>query len=137
MTPTPTTSIAAEVKEIPVDRLDPAPWNPRSSTDPAALAELTDSIRTRGILVPLIVRRNGRDRLQIIAGHRRHQAAQALDTCAKSARLANGHTSITFGTEATTPGDIMNESGPLGIVVWLPRERVKDLLAERARAATT
>jgi len=79
MTPTPITGISAEVKEIPVDLLAPAPWNPRSSAEPAALAELTDSIRTRGVLVPLLVRAIAPGRYHIIAGHRRHAGAKAAE----------------------------------------------------------
>jgi ParB family chromosome partitioning protein len=67
------------VREVSVDLLEPNPYQPRDTIDPAALGELTESIRTRGILQPLLVRphpdRPGR--YQLIAGERRWRAAQA------------------------------------------------------------
>ncbi len=61
----------------PVDRIDPNPFQPRSAIDPERLAELAASIRTSGIVQPILVRRHG-ERYQIIAGERRWRAAQAL-----------------------------------------------------------
>ena len=50
--------------------------NYRKSGDKAKMAELTESVKTRGVLTPIWVRKNGSGHL-IIAGHRRHQAAIA------------------------------------------------------------
>ena len=63
---------------IPIEHLEPGPFQPRSDIDPHSLAELVESIRTRGILQPLLVRPHpdARDRYQIIAGERRWRAAQ-------------------------------------------------------------
>ena len=67
------------VRQVALDQLDPNPFQPRSTIDPAALDELAQSIRARGILQPLLVRphptRPGR--FQIIAGERRWRAAGA------------------------------------------------------------
>jgi len=63
--------------EVPVDRLDPNPFQPRAAIDPERLAELGASIRASGIVQPILVRRRG-ERYQIIAGERRWRAAQAL-----------------------------------------------------------
>jgi len=63
------------VTEIPVDRVLPNPHQPRHAFDPEALDELAKSIRTHGMLQPLVVTQAG-DRYQIIAGERRWRAAQ-------------------------------------------------------------
>jgi len=62
-------------RSIPVDLLDPNPFQPRTTFTPAALDELAASIRTHGVLQPLTVRKSG-DRYQIGTGERRWQAAQ-------------------------------------------------------------
>lgn len=69
---------APGVTSIPVEHLDPGPFQPRSDFDPASMAELVDSIRARGILQPLLARPHPeqKDRFQIIAGERRWRAAQ-------------------------------------------------------------
>jgi ParB family chromosome partitioning protein len=67
--------------EVPVDRLDANPFQPRSALDPGRLAELAASIRESGIVQPILVRRRG-DRYQIIAGERRWRAAQAAGLAA-------------------------------------------------------
>jgi ParB family transcriptional regulator, chromosome partitioning protein len=70
---------AGSVRELALDQLEPNPFQPRSSIDPGALEELTESIRARGILQPLLVRPHPTDpgRFQIIAGERRWRAAGA------------------------------------------------------------
>lgn len=60
------------------DAIDRNPYQPRQSFDEGEIADLADSIRTHGILQPLIVRRAG-DRFELIAGERRLRAAQAAD----------------------------------------------------------
>jgi ParB family transcriptional regulator, chromosome partitioning protein len=54
------------------------PYQPRQTFDEAEIADLADSIRTHGILQPLVVRRAG-DGFELIAGERRLRAAQAAD----------------------------------------------------------
>jgi ParB family chromosome partitioning protein len=54
------------------------PYQPRQTFDEAEIADLADSIRTHGILQPLVVRPFG-DAYQLIAGERRLRAAQAAD----------------------------------------------------------
>lgn len=60
------------------DAIERNPYQPRQSFDEAEIADLADSIRTHGILQPLVVRRMG-DRFELIAGERRLRAAQAAD----------------------------------------------------------
>jgi ParB family transcriptional regulator, chromosome partitioning protein len=63
------------VREIDVARIRPNPNQPRVQFDEAALSELADSIRERGVLQPILLRPDGDDYL-IIAGERRWRAAQ-------------------------------------------------------------
>jgi len=61
--------------EADIDRLEPNDFQPRSYVDDARLQELAQSIRTNGIIQPIVVRKVG-DRFQIIAGERRWRAAK-------------------------------------------------------------
>ncbi|SDL53096.1 chromosome segregation DNA-binding protein [Modicisalibacter muralis] len=54
-------------------------FQPRRDIQPEALEELTDSIRTHGIMQPIVVRPVGEDRYEIIAGERRWRAAQLAE----------------------------------------------------------
>src|ERR1700736_2120301 len=60
--------------QIDIDLLDPSPYQPRTRFAEAGLEELAQSIRTSGIIQPLVVRRIGA-RYQLIAGERRWRAA--------------------------------------------------------------
>lgn len=66
-------------RRVPIAFLSANPNNPRKSFDPEALAELTASVKARGVVQPLLVRAvaNQRERYEIIAGERRWRAAQA------------------------------------------------------------
>jgi ParB family chromosome partitioning protein len=68
----------AKPSTIPVELLEPSPYQPRGGIEPASLTDLVDSIRARGILQPLLVRPkpDAPGRYQIIAGERRWRAAQ-------------------------------------------------------------
>ncbi len=61
--------------ECDVDRIKPNPFQPRRQFPETELAELADSIKTQGILQPLLVRRSG-DHYELIAGERRLRAAK-------------------------------------------------------------
>jgi ParB family chromosome partitioning protein len=62
--------------EIPVDQIDVNPRQPRKDFDQAALDELARSLRTTGMLQPVVVRRAAGERWQLIAGERRWRAAR-------------------------------------------------------------
>ena len=64
------------VMQLPVARLQPGKYQPRTRMDPEALAELADSIRAQGLMQPILVRPVASDRYEIIAGERRFRAAQ-------------------------------------------------------------
>jgi ParB family chromosome partitioning protein len=59
----------------PVDQILPNPWQPRRSSDPTKMDELVRSVRSHGVLEPLLVRRVG-DTYELVAGERRLRAAQ-------------------------------------------------------------
>ncbi len=62
---------------VPVEDISPNPNQPRRHFDPAALKELADSIRRKGIIQPLILRpTTGPGKFEIVAGERRWRAAQ-------------------------------------------------------------
>ncbi|MFN6952697.1 MAG: ParB/RepB/Spo0J family partition protein [Albidovulum sp.] len=63
---------------VPIEKIEPNPDQPRRDFEPDALKELADSIRARGVIQPLIVRKNPYkpDGYQIVAGERRWRAAQ-------------------------------------------------------------
>ena len=68
-----TTLDSAELLHIPVDQIDPNPFQPRRHFDPAEVSALADSLRQHGMLQPVIVRQVN-DRYQLIAGERRLRA---------------------------------------------------------------
>jgi ParB family transcriptional regulator, chromosome partitioning protein len=76
----PTTVNAPGVQSLPVEMLEPSPFQPRQDMDDTALGELADSISHRGILQPLLVRPHPdkAEHYQIIAGERRWRAAQRV-----------------------------------------------------------
>jgi len=61
---------------LPVSRIRPGRYQPRTRMDQQALAELAASLRSQGMLQPLLVRPVDRDRYELIAGERRWRAAQ-------------------------------------------------------------
>lgn len=67
---------AAGVLRVPVDMVDPNPYQPRMSFDQAALDELAASIKTLGLIQPITVRRIAGGRYQIISGERRFRACR-------------------------------------------------------------
>lgn len=62
--------------ELDVDWLEPSEFQPRLHMDEAALDELAKSIGASGIIQPVVVRKVGAEKYQIIAGERRWRAAQ-------------------------------------------------------------
>jgi ParB family transcriptional regulator, chromosome partitioning protein len=61
---------------LAVSRIRPGKYQPRTRMDQQALAELAASIRSQGLMQPLLVRPVDRDRYELIAGERRWRAAQ-------------------------------------------------------------
>lgn len=70
--------VQADRNMLPIEQLSPNPDQPRRDFQPEALQELAQSLKSRGVLQPLIVRPHPRDEglYQIVAGERRWRAAQ-------------------------------------------------------------
>ncbi len=68
-----------DVRNLPVDKLDPSPDNPRTAFggDLGDLTGLTELIRAQGVLQRLVVCPSEGDRYQLVFGHRRLEAAKA------------------------------------------------------------
>ncbi|MCF2132720.1 MULTISPECIES: ParB/RepB/Spo0J family partition protein [Burkholderiaceae] len=61
---------------LPLDRLQPGKYQPRTQMDEGALQELAASIRAQGLMQPILVRPVAAQRYEIIAGERRFRAAR-------------------------------------------------------------
>ncbi len=64
------------LRNIPIDLLQRSKYQPRTHMDKQALAELADSIRTQGVVQPIVARELKTGNYEIIAGERRWRAAQ-------------------------------------------------------------
>jgi ParB family transcriptional regulator, chromosome partitioning protein len=73
--PPPPQSPATSPTELPISMIDPNPLQPRTVFQEGRLQELADSIRSNGVIQPIIVRRKA-DRFELIAGERRWRAAR-------------------------------------------------------------
>lgn len=70
----------AAVRALPIEMLEPGPFQPRGPMEQTPLQELADSIREHGVLQPILVRPKpgGDGRYEIIGGERRWRAAQLV-----------------------------------------------------------
>jgi ParB family chromosome partitioning protein len=66
----------ADLRRVPTTALRPNPGQPRQNFDPVAHKELAESIKTQGIIQPLLVRPAGENTWEIVAGERRWRAAK-------------------------------------------------------------
>jgi len=67
---------AGATAEIQISKIETNPFQPRVNFDEMMLRELSDSIKTQGIIQPITVRKMGYGKFQIIAGERRFRASQ-------------------------------------------------------------
>ncbi len=67
---------ADELRTVNVEQLQPGKYQPRTHMDQESLASLAESIRSQGVMQPILVREIGDERFEIIAGERRWRAAQ-------------------------------------------------------------
>lgn len=65
-----------ELQQLPLDVIQRGKYQPRRDIDPVTLEELAHSIRTQGVMQPIVVRSIGSGRYEIIAGERRWRASQ-------------------------------------------------------------
>ena len=75
-TPEQPQKVTADILRIPVDMIEPNPYQPRMNFDQEALEELSSSIRTLGLIQPITVRRKDDSTYQIISGERRFRACR-------------------------------------------------------------
>ena len=71
-------TVRGQVRQLPIEWINPGPWQPRRQFDKEALRELATSIQERGLIQPILVRENKQkpSRYELIAGERRWRAAQ-------------------------------------------------------------
>ena len=70
------TSTQEHLEEIALERIDPSPTNPRKRFDPAKLQELADSIATKGLISPVVLRPLTGTRYELVVGERRYRASK-------------------------------------------------------------
>jgi len=77
-TPAPAPAVPAEARvwQVPVDKLSPSQFQPRTHFEKEKLEELASSIKQNGILQPIVARKLPNGKFEIIAGERRWRAAQ-------------------------------------------------------------
>ncbi|MCK4519781.1 MAG: ParB/RepB/Spo0J family partition protein [Candidatus Omnitrophica bacterium] len=67
-----------EFTHLPLSRVRPAKNQPRQEVSEKELGELTQSIKAKGFIQPIVVRRSAGGRYEVVAGERRYQAAKSL-----------------------------------------------------------
>jgi ParB family transcriptional regulator, chromosome partitioning protein len=88
LTSLPETDTATTQAEVQVDAIENNPFQPRKRFDDDELSSLTDSIRTHGVLQPLVVRQvNGH--FQLVAGERRLRAARSAGLSSVPVRIVD------------------------------------------------
>lgn len=75
-TPAATGAANEELREVDIDLIEPNNVQPRTRFDETQLEELAQSIKTNGVVQPILVRKTSGGRYQIVAGERRWRAAQ-------------------------------------------------------------
>ena len=66
----------SELQKLPIEQLQPGKYQPRKDMSNDALIELSNSIKSQGIIQPIVVRQTDNEEYEIIAGERRWRAAQ-------------------------------------------------------------
>ena len=72
----PAAQASASTQEIPIDSIDPNPYQTRRRINEAALGELAESIRASGVVQPVVLRPVANGRYQLVAGERRWHASR-------------------------------------------------------------
>ena len=68
--------VIRSISELPVDRIQANPYQPRTFFDEESLNELSDSIRELGVIQPITVRRIKKNKYELISGERRLRASK-------------------------------------------------------------
>ena len=80
---------ATEYRNVSLSLLNESKTNPRRTLEETALKELAESIRSQGVLSPLLVRSITENGFEIIAGARRYHAAQLAEVPTVPVRIVN------------------------------------------------
>jgi len=80
---------ATEYRNLPLALLTESTTNPRHIFEDEPLKELAESIRTQGVLSPLLVRPKDERSFEIVAGARRYRAAQMAEAATVPVRIVN------------------------------------------------
>ena len=107
----PATEAPAPSPLIPIEAIDPSPFQPRTHFGDAELKELAESIRAKGVVQPVLVRRQG-ERYQLVAGERRWRAAKlaGLDSVPALVREIDDREALEL---ALTENLMRDDLGPL------------------------
>jgi ParB family chromosome partitioning protein len=91
-------AVTSALQTLGIEQLQRGRYQPRRDMNPAALQELSDSIKAQGIMQPVVVRAVGPKQYEIIAGERRWRAAQmaGLDTIPAIVRDIPDETAIAW-----------------------------------------
>lgn len=76
---------------VPIEEIKPNPYQPRHFFDQTALEELTESVRQKGVIQPIIIRRDEDGTLFLVAGERRLKAAKGAGLSIIPAILTHGN----------------------------------------------
>ena len=71
--------VVGAVANIEIEKIEPNPFQPRNLFNEDSLNELSESIKTQGIIQPLTIRKLGFDKYQLISGERRLRAAKIAE----------------------------------------------------------
>jgi len=69
-------ALAGSIANLPIEKIETNPFQPRTEFEHKALVELAESIKQQGIIQPITVRKLGYDKYQIISGERRFRATK-------------------------------------------------------------
>ncbi|PLT29508.1 nucleoid occlusion protein [Peribacillus deserti] len=72
-------TVREEIQNIPISDIIPNRYQPRTIFDDSKISELAQTIRTHGIIQPIVVRKYQDDKYEIIAGERRYRAMLKLE----------------------------------------------------------
>ena len=86
---TTTVTNATEYRNLPLAMLTESTTNPRRIFEENALKELAETIRSQGVLSPLLVRPTSERSFEIVFGARRYRAAQLAEVATVPVRIKN------------------------------------------------
>lgn len=67
-----------KIEDIPLRRIDDFPNHPFQVRMDEDMQQLVESIKERGLITPIILRKKGEDQYEIVSGHRRKKACELL-----------------------------------------------------------